>query len=78
MYWKYKMFYSKDVLFLYTQALSSKYSFSFVDDILTWSELILFQLPKGTHQWSSFLTPEELVLILERASISVSPSTALY
>ncbi|GER46215.1 ubiquinone biosynthesis O-methyltransferase [Striga asiatica] len=28
-------------------------------------------LPRGTHQWSSFLTPEELVLILERASISV-------
>ncbi|PQQ13746.1 ubiquinone biosynthesis O-methyltransferase mitochondrial [Prunus yedoensis var. nudiflora] len=28
-------------------------------------------LPKGTHQWSSFLTPEELALILERASISV-------
>lgn len=30
------------------------------------------QLPAGTHEWSSFLTPEELVLILERASISVS------
>ncbi|KAJ8510608.1 hypothetical protein OPV22_001042 [Ensete ventricosum] len=30
------------------------------------------QLPKGTpHQWSRFLTPEELVLILERTSISV-------
>ena len=29
------------------------------------------QLPKGTHQWSSFLTPEELVLILQRASINV-------
>ncbi|XP_061962439.1 glucan endo-1,3-beta-glucosidase 7-like [Populus nigra] len=28
------------------------------------------QLPKGTHQWSSFLTPEELVLILQRASIN--------
>jgi 2-polyprenyl-3-methyl-5-hydroxy-6-metoxy-1,4-benzoquinol methylase len=24
------------------------------------------QLPKGTHQWSSFLTPEELVLIHEK------------
>lgn len=30
------------------------------------------QLPKGTHQWSSFVTPEELVLILQRASITVS------
>ncbi|CAK9140719.1 unnamed protein product [Ilex paraguariensis] len=32
---------------------------------------IFLGLPKGTHQWSSFLTPEELVLILQRASISV-------
>ncbi|KAG6749581.1 hypothetical protein POTOM_046633 [Populus tomentosa] len=31
----------------------------------------LLELPKGTHQWSSFLTPEELVLILQRASINV-------
>ncbi|KAE8694354.1 Ubiquinone biosynthesis O-methyltransferase [Hibiscus syriacus] len=29
------------------------------------------QLPKGTHQWSSFLTPEELTMILRRASIDV-------
>ncbi|KAJ4847022.1 Hexaprenyldihydroxybenzoate methyltransferase, mitochondrial [Turnera subulata] len=29
------------------------------------------QLPKGTHQWSSFLTPEELVLLLQHASINV-------
>ncbi|PIA25953.1 hypothetical protein AQUCO_10200015v1 [Aquilegia coerulea] len=35
------------------------------------AEYILRWLPKGTHQWSSFLTPEELVLILNRASISV-------
>ncbi|XP_009350009.2 ubiquinone biosynthesis O-methyltransferase, mitochondrial [Pyrus x bretschneideri] len=35
------------------------------------AEYILQWLPKGTHQWSSFLTPEELALILERASISV-------
>ncbi|KAK4398172.1 Ubiquinone biosynthesis O-methyltransferase, mitochondrial [Sesamum angolense] len=32
---------------------------------------ILSELPMGTHEWSSFLTPEELVLILDRASISV-------
>ncbi|CBI40812.3 unnamed protein product, partial [Vitis vinifera] len=31
----------------------------------------IMQLPKGTHQWSNFLTPEELVLILQRASITV-------
>ncbi|CAL8138009.1 unnamed protein product [Prunus armeniaca] len=35
------------------------------------AEYLLHWLPKGTHQWSSFLTPEELALILERASISV-------
>lgn len=35
------------------------------------AEYLLHWLPKGTHQWSSFLTPEELVLILQRASITV-------
>ncbi|KAK4484556.1 hypothetical protein RD792_007140 [Penstemon davidsonii] len=35
------------------------------------AEYVLHWLPRGTHQWSSFLTPEELVLILQRASISV-------
>ncbi|MFS8000977.1 putative methyltransferase [Helianthus anomalus] len=35
------------------------------------AEYILHWLSKGTHQWSSFLTPEELVLILQRTSISV-------
>ncbi|XP_057460633.1 ubiquinone biosynthesis O-methyltransferase, mitochondrial-like [Actinidia eriantha] len=34
------------------------------------AEYLLHWLPKGTHQWSSFLTPEELVLILQRASIT--------
>ncbi|KAL8140391.1 hypothetical protein V2J09_006412 [Rumex salicifolius] len=35
------------------------------------AEYVLQWLPKGTHEWSKFLTPEELVLILNRASISV-------
>lgn len=35
------------------------------------AEYLLHWLPKDTHQWSSFLTPEELVLILQRASINV-------
>ncbi|KAI3457091.1 hypothetical protein Pfo_013754 [Paulownia fortunei] len=35
------------------------------------AEYVLHWLPMGTHQWSSFLTPEELVLILQRASVSV-------
>ncbi|XP_038985136.1 ubiquinone biosynthesis O-methyltransferase, mitochondrial isoform X2 [Phoenix dactylifera] len=34
------------------------------------AEYLLNWLPKGTHQWSRFLTSEELVLILQRASIS--------
>ncbi|KAK7300127.1 hypothetical protein RJT34_10962 [Clitoria ternatea] len=35
------------------------------------AEYVLRWLPKGTHEWSSFLTPEELVLILQRAGINV-------
>ncbi|CAH8385747.1 unnamed protein product [Eruca vesicaria subsp. sativa] len=35
------------------------------------AEYILQWLPKGTHQWSSFLTPEELTMILQRASVDV-------
>ncbi|PON69399.1 Ubiquinone biosynthesis O-methyltransferase [Parasponia andersonii] len=35
------------------------------------AEYLLRWLPIGTHQWSSFITPEELVLILRRASVSV-------
>ncbi|KAL2476615.1 Ubiquinone biosynthesis O-methyltransferase [Abeliophyllum distichum] len=35
------------------------------------AEYVLHWLPRGTHEWSSFLTPEELVLILQRSSISV-------
>ncbi|XP_004491352.1 ubiquinone biosynthesis O-methyltransferase, mitochondrial [Cicer arietinum] len=35
------------------------------------AEYILRWLPMGTHEWSSFLTPEELVLILQRAGINV-------
>ncbi|XP_078431231.1 coenzyme Q 3 [Wolffia australiana] len=35
------------------------------------AEYVLGWLPKGTHQWSSFITPEELALIMQRASISM-------
>ncbi|KAK4583641.1 hypothetical protein RGQ29_026394, partial [Quercus rubra] len=35
------------------------------------AEYLLHWLPKGTHEWSSFLTPEELVLILQCANITV-------
>ncbi|EFH38882.1 hypothetical protein ARALYDRAFT_359489 [Arabidopsis lyrata subsp. lyrata] len=35
------------------------------------AEYILRWLPIGTHQWSSFVTPEELSMILQRASVDV-------
>lgn len=35
------------------------------------AEYILQWLPKGTHQWSSLVTPEEIALIMHRSSISV-------
>ncbi|XP_078169734.1 coenzyme Q 3 isoform X1 [Carex rostrata] len=35
------------------------------------AEYILNWLPKGTHEWSKFVTPDELALILQRASVSV-------
>ncbi|KAL1190683.1 Ubiquinone biosynthesis O-methyltransferase [Cardamine amara subsp. amara] len=35
------------------------------------AEYILHWLPKGTHQWSSFVTPEELTMTLKRASVDV-------
>ncbi|KAK9690072.1 hypothetical protein RND81_09G102600 [Saponaria officinalis] len=35
------------------------------------AEYILHWLPKGTHEWSKFVTPEELVLLLQRSSINV-------
>ncbi|OIW02859.1 hypothetical protein TanjilG_29635 [Lupinus angustifolius] len=35
------------------------------------AEYILGWLPKGTHQWTTFLTPMELVLILQQAGINV-------
>lgn len=35
------------------------------------AEYILHWLPKGTHDWSKFVTPEELALILKRASVTV-------
>ncbi|KAF8413661.1 hypothetical protein HHK36_001653 [Tetracentron sinense] len=43
---------------------------SYVTAIIA-AEYLLHWLPRGTHQWSSFLIPEELVLILQRASITV-------
>ncbi|KAL2245630.1 UNVERIFIED_CONTAM: Ubiquinone biosynthesis O-methyltransferase, mitochondrial [Sesamum indicum] len=42
-----------------------------VEEQRKFDAVIALELPMGTHQWSSFLTPEELVLILDRASISV-------
>ncbi|KAF2302979.1 hypothetical protein GH714_012227 [Hevea brasiliensis] len=41
------------------------------------AEYLLRLLPKGTHQWSSFVTPEELELMLRRASINVQEMAGL-
>ncbi|KAL5725399.1 hypothetical protein ACHQM5_008547 [Ranunculus cassubicifolius] len=35
------------------------------------AEYILHWLPKGTHEWSKLVTPEELALIMNQASISL-------
>ncbi|KAI3465883.1 hypothetical protein Pfo_022546 [Paulownia fortunei] len=35
------------------------------------AEYVLHWLARGTHQWSSFLMPKELVLIFQSASVSV-------
>ncbi|KAL2633681.1 hypothetical protein R1flu_005160 [Riccia fluitans] len=35
------------------------------------AEYILGWLPKGTHDWSKFMTPEELALLMNRASLSM-------
>ncbi|XP_066369373.1 ubiquinone biosynthesis O-methyltransferase, mitochondrial-like [Miscanthus floridulus] len=35
------------------------------------AEYILRWLPRGTHEWSKLVTPEELVLMLQKASVSV-------
>ena len=43
---------------------------SYAAAIIT-AEYLLRWVPKGTHQWSSFLTPKELALILQRASVSI-------
>ncbi|XP_048141796.1 ubiquinone biosynthesis O-methyltransferase, mitochondrial-like isoform X3 [Rhodamnia argentea] len=42
-----------------------------VEEQRKFDAVISLELPKGTHQWSSFLIPEELVLILQRSSICV-------
>ncbi|KAJ9168669.1 hypothetical protein P3X46_020166 [Hevea brasiliensis] len=41
------------------------------------AEYLLRLLPKGTHQWSSFVTPAELELMLRRASINVQETAGL-
>jgi 2-polyprenyl-6-hydroxyphenyl methylase/3-demethylubiquinone-9 3-methyltransferase len=36
------------------------------------AEYVLGWLPKGTHQWDRFVTPEELTLALEAANLTVT------
>uniref|UniRef100_A0A453QQA3 Coenzyme Q3, methyltransferase n=1 Tax=Aegilops tauschii subsp. strangulata TaxID=200361 RepID=A0A453QQA3_AEGTS len=40
--------------------------------------VISLELPIGTHEWSKLVTPEELVLALQRASISVEEMAGFF
>ncbi|XP_002978582.2 ubiquinone biosynthesis O-methyltransferase, mitochondrial isoform X2 [Selaginella moellendorffii] len=42
------------------------------------AEYILGWLPKGTHDWSKFLTPEEVALLMERASLTLEEMTGMF
>ncbi|KAG5396724.1 hypothetical protein IGI04_018538, partial [Brassica rapa subsp. trilocularis] len=51
---------------------SIEYHYKLVDEGRTFDAVLALELPKGcTHQWSSFLTPEELTMILQRTSLDV-------
>jgi polyprenyldihydroxybenzoate methyltransferase/3-demethylubiquinol 3-O-methyltransferase len=41
------------------------------------AEYILGWLPKGTHEWSKFITPGELSSIMDRSSIEVKDTTGM-
>ena len=50
----------------------------------TWSQLLLIvlaeatgQIPKGTHDWDKFITPEELKAMVEGAGLKVTDMTGL-
>jgi len=34
------------------------------------AEYVLGMVPRGTHDWSKFLTPEEMVLMVHRATLT--------
>jgi 2-polyprenyl-6-hydroxyphenyl methylase/3-demethylubiquinone-9 3-methyltransferase len=41
------------------------------------AEYVLGWLPRGTHQWDRFVTPEELTLAIEAGGMSVTDSTGV-
>jgi 2-polyprenyl-6-hydroxyphenyl methylase / 3-demethylubiquinone-9 3-methyltransferase len=41
------------------------------------AEYVLRWLPRGTHQWDKFVTPDELEIALERAGLRVSDETGV-
>jgi 2-polyprenyl-6-hydroxyphenyl methylase / 3-demethylubiquinone-9 3-methyltransferase len=41
------------------------------------AEYVLGWLPRGTHQWDKFVTPEELTLAIEVGGMSVIESTGV-
>ena len=45
--------------------------------LIVGAEYILRWIPRGTHQWDKFITPDELEIALERSGLSVSGETGV-
>ncbi len=45
--------------------------------LIVWAEFILRWIPRGTHQWDKFITPDELEIALERSGLSVTGETGV-
>jgi len=45
--------------------------------IIVGAEYVLRWLPRGTHQWDKFVTPNELEIALERAGLRVGRETGV-
>jgi 2-polyprenyl-6-hydroxyphenyl methylase/3-demethylubiquinone-9 3-methyltransferase len=45
--------------------------------LIVGAEYILRWIPRGTHQWNKFITPDELEIALERSGLSVIGETGV-
>lgn len=45
--------------------------------LIVGAEYILRWIPRGTHQWDKFITPDELEIALERSGLSVTAETGV-